>query len=119
ANRTLIESWNGTSWTVATSPNTGTSVNLLNGVSCVAANSCTAVGYYYNGTTNRTLIESWNGTSWTVATSPNTGTTTTENILDGVSCVTANACKAVGHYGSGTTARTLIESWNGTSWTVA
>jgi hypothetical protein len=47
--RTLIESWNGTSWSVVSSPNIGsaTSPNSLEGVSCTSATACTAVGVHY------------------------------------------------------------------------
>jgi hypothetical protein len=45
-NRTLIESWNGIVWTVAASPNQGTSLNFLDSMSCVSPTSCAAAGYY-------------------------------------------------------------------------
>jgi len=110
--RTLIESWNGTSWTAVPSPNLGSASdqNYLDGVSCTSASACTAVGYHYNGAF-RTLIESWNGTSWSVVPSPNRGSIS--SALNGVSCTSATACTAAGtYYQSGNTdmARTLIES---------
>ena len=44
---TLAEAWNGTSWTVQTTPNpTGATTSALSGVSCTAADACTAVGSY-------------------------------------------------------------------------
>ncbi len=52
---TLIESWNGTSWSVVTSPNPLHN-DHLEGVSCASAAGCTAVGYYRY--TSGTLIES-------------------------------------------------------------
>jgi hypothetical protein len=117
--QTLVETWNGTTWSIASSPNSGTGTNLLAGVSCVSTSFCEAVGYAVN-TSNviQTLIETWNGTSWTVVTSANTGTGT--NTLAGVSCVTASNCEAVGGStaASGVT-QTLIESWNGTAWSLA
>ncbi len=43
---TLAESWNGTAWTVRTTPNpTGAIESQLNGVSCASGGTCTAVGY--------------------------------------------------------------------------
>jgi hypothetical protein len=116
--RTLIESWNGSTWTTVASPSEGSYNNYLNGVSCVSATSCKAVGYWYNSSgVQRTLILSWNGGNWTVA-SPNKGTG--DNQLNGVSCVSATSCKAVGSYRtvSGGVLHTLIESWNGSTWTV-
>jgi hypothetical protein len=59
--KTLIESWNGTSWSVVPSPNPVTGGNLLRGVSCASAATCTAVGYSYtprsSGAVRRTLVE--------------------------------------------------------------
>ena len=114
--RTLIESWNGTSWSVVPSPNPG-SGDDLGGVSCVSAAACTAVGYYFIGDAGRkTLIESWNGISWSVVPSPNL---VLSDYLDGVSCASAAACTAVGlYFAKNGDRRTLIESWNGISWSV-
>ena len=117
-NRTLAESWNGKAWAIVASPNRGTAGNALSGVSCVSAASCIAVGGWSASGVNRTLIESWNGTAWSVVkTSPNPGKAF--NTLSGVSCASANSCKAVGKYFVGAVALTLVESWNGKTWTVA
>jgi hypothetical protein len=113
--RTLIESWNGTSWSVVPSPSPG-SGDDLGGVSCVSAAACTAVGYYSIGSGHKTLIESWDGTSWSVVPSPNVAP---NDYLDGVSCASTAACTAVGYYfAKNGDRKTLIESWNGTSWSV-
>jgi hypothetical protein len=116
--QTLIESWNGTSWSIVPSPNNGTSNNELNGVSCVSTTSCSAVGYYDTSMgVSQTLVESWNGTSWSIVPSPNNGTSNNE--LNGVSCVSTTSCSAVGYYDTSMgVSQTLVESWNGTSWSV-
>jgi hypothetical protein len=44
--------------------------------------------------TKPTLAEAWNGTSWSIQDTPNPAATS--NALDGVSCVTADSCVAVG-----------------------
>ena len=116
--QTLIEQWDGTSWSIVTSPNTDTSQdNLLYGVTCTSASQCWAVGYYNNGSADQTLIEHWNGTSWSIVTSPNGGTTQ-DNELYGVTCTSASQCWAVGLYSNGSADQTLIEHWNGTSWSI-
>jgi hypothetical protein len=61
--RTLVESWNGTAWSVVPSPNKGTvnDPNDLSWVSCVPASGCTAVGFYQLGDqplAQKTLAES-------------------------------------------------------------
>jgi hypothetical protein len=115
--RTLAESWNGTRWSVVPSPSPISVLSQLNGVSCVSAVACTAVGYYFANGDYRTLVESWNGTRWSVVPSPSPGSI--PNLLE-VSCVSAVACTAVGNTGgdSLSSARTLVESWNGTRWSV-
>src|SRR6267378_4518560 len=123
--QTLIERWDGTSWTIVTSPNAA-QINLLNSATCVSASDCWAVGYSEIvgvGTLNidQTLIEHWNGTSWTIVTSPN-ATAWAKNFLYGVTCVSASNCWAVGFsqsiVGAYNINRTLIERWDGTSWAI-
>ncbi|MFN2542748.1 MAG: hypothetical protein ABR514_11375 [Chthoniobacterales bacterium] len=51
AYRTLVEHWNGSSWSIVRSPNATKGYNLLNGVAVVAANDAWAVGQAANGNT--------------------------------------------------------------------
>ena len=99
--QTLIERWNGTSWEIASSPNTSTTQsNLLYGVTCGPASDCWAVGYYIVDAVsnlNQTLIERWDGTSWAIVNSPNTSATQS-NLLYGVTCGSTPDCWAVGYY---------------------
>jgi len=116
---TLIEEWNGAEWSLMTSPDEGGGDNFLTGVSCSSPSSCVAVGYSHdaNPSSTRTLTEIWDGTSWSVATSPDVGSG--DNALSAVSCSDATDCVAVGSsYSSSDVYRTLIESWDGTSWSV-
>jgi hypothetical protein len=115
--RTLVESWNGTTWSVVSSPNKQGTGNVLEGVSCVSASDCTAAGARSSSSGVTTLIESWNGTAWSVIPSPDKASANNE--LVGVSCAAANACTAVGDDAkiSGP-ARTLIESWDGITWSI-
>ncbi len=111
----LAESWNGTAWSLVPSPNRGTGGNFLRGVSCGSATSCTAIGDYANS--NQTLVESRNGATWSLIPSPNKGTKSNE--LDNVACQSTMSCTAVGSESNSlSTLQTLIESWNGTQWTV-
>jgi hypothetical protein len=108
---TLAERWNGTSWTIQSTPNpSGSSLSDLFGVSCTSASNCTAVG----SSATSTLAERWDGTSWTIQSTPNPPGST-QIFLDGVSCTSASSCTAVGHYQS---TLTLAEVWNGTSWAI-
>jgi len=69
---TVIEHWNGTSWKVVTSPNTGTAT-ALNSISAISptdiwAAGCGACGDV--GGNTPALIEHWDGTSWSVNPAP-------------------------------------------------
>lgn len=118
ANQTLIERWNGVLWTIASSPNNGISTNVLNSVSCLSSQDCWTVGYYQDVPLNRaqTLVQHWNGASWQIVPSPNSSPTQF-NVLNGIDCVSASECWAVGYHDSTYTV-TLIERWNGSSWSV-
>jgi hypothetical protein len=107
---TLIETWNGSTWSMATSPSPSSAVNNLDGVSCVTAGHCTRVGRYF-GSVPLTLVESWNGSSWKVVTSPDPDAS--DNLFFAVSCASASNCAAVGEAGS----QNLAASYNGTAWT--
>jgi hypothetical protein len=116
---TLIESWNGTIWSIVPSPNPGSGANLLLGVSCSRSISCQAVGFSESSKPDkkmRTLVESWNGTTWSSISSPSPGYQS--NSLGSVSCSSSVNCKALGTDSSGGPTGALIESWNGTVWSV-
>ncbi len=118
ANQTLTEHWNGTSWSVVTSPNVTAGDNVLTSVAAVSTGNVWAVGNAFDNTdsTSQTLIEHWNGASWSVVTSPNVSST---NYLSSVAVVSANDIWAVGdYYSSFTIYQTLTEHWNGTKWSV-
>jgi hypothetical protein len=74
--------------------------DTLTSVSCASANSCLAVGQYYDGITYVALVEHWNGTRWSSMEAPAPATTRLwhDDVLDRVSCPTANWCVAVGRF---------------------
>ena len=119
AHVSLVEHWNGTSWTVQRTPNpAGARDSELFGVSCVSMTACTAVGYTNSAGKYVTLVERWNGSSWSVRQTPNPAGATFSK-LSGVSCASTTACTAVGHYTNRARVEvTLAERWNGSSWTV-
>jgi hypothetical protein len=65
----LIEHWNGTAWSVVSSPVTSTGTNLT-GVTYSSATDVWAVGTDSSGTT---LTLNWNGSAWSVVSSPSAG----------------------------------------------
>jgi hypothetical protein len=106
---TLVERWNGTTWTKVISPNAGASA--LNAVAAISANDVWAVGTGGGDT----LALHWDGIGWSVVASPNVGS---NNTLKSISVVAPNDIWAVGSYSNGSFQQTLIEHWNGTSWGV-
>ncbi len=59
--QTLVEVWDGTAWTIASSPNPSTAKDTLQGVSCATSQLCTAVGQALDaGGVPATLIETGN-----------------------------------------------------------
>jgi hypothetical protein len=117
---TLAEIWNGSTWTVQSTPNPapGTAASLA-AVTCTGSSNCVAVGAFTNGASlNRNLIEVWNGSTWSVATTPDASTTLPDK-LAGVACVSATSCTAVGQTGTTPTPTPLALSWNGVAWSLA
>ena len=117
---TLIEHWDGTSWTIVSSPNPSSVQNQLDAITCNSSSDCWAVGDYKTGTNNRitqTLVERWNGSTWSVVPSANTSTTTFNKLIS-VTCTTSSDCWAVGYAFGGAADQTLAEHWNGSAWSI-
>jgi hypothetical protein len=107
----LIEHWDGTSWTVVSSPNPGLIYNYLNGVTAVSATNVWVVGGYQSSSNMLTLTEQWNGKRWKVISSPNVGTQ--GGLLNTATRVPGT--KQVWAIGN---PQTLIEHWDGISWSI-
>lgn len=121
---TLIESWNGSIWSLRSTPNPANALNaLFQGISCASQSSCVAAGYYAPfgdgpaGSPNFTLAEALTAGQWSIQSTPNPSGSLGAG-LNGVSCPTATRCEAVGF-----TADQLgnyvpaAEVWDGAAWT--
>jgi hypothetical protein len=124
----LVESYNGSTWTLQSTPSPEGSIGAgLTGVSCSATSACTAMGGYYIVAENaeRALIERYNGTSWQLQESPSpVGKPAPKGshwALSAVSCPTASSCVAVGSYDESASGKKLLlgEEWNGSRWELA
>jgi hypothetical protein len=110
--KAAIEQWDGTSWSLVSSPNPTPSLGLdsvLRGIAAISANDIWAVGAGNFSTTSgtATLIERWDGTSWKIISSPNPGTAS--NSLFGVTALRDGTVVAVGSQtNQGTDATPLI-----------
>ncbi len=113
--QTLVEHWNGSAWRIVASPS---AASVQAGLLSVTALSSTNVWAAGNSGAS-TLTEHWNGTRWTVVPSP-TPRGTLFNPLSGIAAASASNIWAVGNSQNGTSGipSTLIEHWNGTSWSL-
>ena len=116
---TLAEQWNGTAWSIQSTPtNEGNDSDLV-GVSCVSAKECIASGFSEPGGAAAALTEEWNGKEWKVKTTAKLPKEDKESWFEGVSCPSAKHCIAVGKVNVGTEGiQPLIESYNGSKWTL-
>jgi hypothetical protein len=117
----VAETWDGTSWT---DPPVAEPADMVSGqftgLSCTTPDACTAVGYYFDSADSElAFAERWDGSAWTLQSVVEPGTT--QNELKAVSCTSETACVAVGTFVASNAdpyARTLVEVWDGTAWTV-
>jgi hypothetical protein len=111
----LTETWNGHSWGIVAAPSPlNALVDVLAAVSCVASQTCEAVGASAAGLgENIALAERWAGSSWklTIEAAKDTPTDT----VSSVSCTTTSSCVALGADVSGAPVSLL---WNGKEWSV-
>jgi hypothetical protein len=116
---TLILHWDGTAWSIIPSASPGTfGLNTLYAVAATSANDVWAVGSFTNrGEFAQTLVEHWDGTSWQVI--PSANVPGSNNELYAVVALGPNNVWAVGYWGNAASGfSTLVEHWNGSSWSV-
>ncbi|HXW33538.1 MAG TPA: hypothetical protein VEJ87_03100, partial [Acidimicrobiales bacterium] len=116
---TVAEKWNGSSWSVATTPDeNGATTSTLSGVSCVNSDFCMSVG---SATTTSpdvvSLAEEWNGSSWSIENTPNVSGAI-QTFLTSVSCPAADECLAVGYSLASAGTDPIVEQWDGNTWTL-
>jgi hypothetical protein len=116
--KSLILHWNGSTWRRVASPGPVGNGAGLQGVSATTPHRVTAVGCSgcAIGGAASSLIERWNGQHWSASTAAPSG-----GDLFGVASQSARRAWAVGgyylHFGDSFDVRTLIERWNGHTWT--
>ncbi|MDT4916184.1 MAG: hypothetical protein QOH89_884 [Pseudonocardiales bacterium] len=118
--KTIAEHWNGTSWTLKTTPNhPHVKINELHAVSCT--NECVAVGQWANDSVKpRVFAERETAGTWALpAAAP--PRRKVPSLLGSVSCTSSAFCVAIGNdriecgiAGCGSTP--LIERWTGARW---
>lgn len=116
--RTLVEHWNGSSWSVVPSPNSGSGENVLLAGAAVTRSDIWAVGYRNGPGPRRTLVERLSGGKWRIVPSPSPGPRKGDSFLFAVAAVRASEVWAVGTQPA-SFSRTLAIRWNGTRWLTA
>ena len=118
ADQTLIEHWDGNSWSTTVSANTAPVLNnTLQDVTCISASDCWAIGSAADAISgvDQILTEHWDGNAWTVVSAPATGEW---DYLTSIKCTSPGSCWAVGTGIDGGTGQTksLVARWDGSSW---
>lgn len=108
----FIERWNGSVWSLMQEV-----PGEIKKVSCASTTSCVAIGVSASGFAQSWLIYETSG-SWLVtekAAAAPAGSS--EAVLNSVSC-TATSCTAVGSSKAESTYKALVETWNGSAWSI-
>ncbi len=113
--RPIASTWNGSTWKPLAQFQSYYA--SLSGVSCATRTMCWAVGTrdatFYGSPPFTAIAERWNGANWVIVGSTSTGE---ESGLNGVSCLDASWCIAVGSVTNRNGDELLVELWNGTIW---
>lgn len=113
---TLAEAWDGTRWSVQSTPNMVVGFeggSWLDGVSCGSSTACVAVGGWSEYHAAGLLAELWDGVSWALQ-NPLPSGAFISGQLNRVSCPGATVCIAVGQIAD----RPVAAAGDGTTWTI-
>ncbi len=115
--------WNGTTLTpIAAPPLPAHTLGAATSVSCVAVNSCVAIGSGASETANAgvQIIWTWNGTKWARTTVPHANPNT-DTQFSGLHCFSVTSCVVTGDSTDVTsstgTGTPVAEAWNGKAFT--
>jgi hypothetical protein len=114
--------WNGTVLTPVAAPPMpgGTELSTLNAVSCVAVNSCVAIGTAFGATSTVQIIWTWNGKTWARKTAT-AGAKGTQTELSAAHCFSLTFCVVAGTVdtvsSTSLTETLLLATWNGKAFT--
>jgi hypothetical protein len=94
----LAEGERGAAWTIQATPVPRRQLPAaLSGVSCTAADACTAVGFRGGLAGQVPLADSWQGTAWTIQATARPARSIS-SALTGISCPATVVCAAAGSY---------------------
>ncbi len=110
--RTLAGVYSSGTWSVSPGHQ-----GALYGVSCTGAGYCMAVGDRVGLAAWQALAVSYSGAGWSPVTIGDTAVGET-NVLRSVSCASASFCVAAGSYWNGALWQTLVDTWDGSAWSI-
>ena len=116
---TFIEHWNGSSWQIVPGAGAVGPYSSLEAVAGLSSSDAWATGYSSTAENSPSdaLIEHWNGSSWQIV--PAANGAGSSNGLEAVAALSASDAWAVGYTRTGNgPSSTLIEHWDGSSWSV-
>jgi hypothetical protein len=117
----VVDTWNGTKWTMHTLPTAKNMPVNVTAMSCVSLSHCVLGGQALAVTSFslQPYLALWNGKTLTRMKSPAPAGFTAASIF-GVSCVSAISCAATGDNiidGASLKSTAYTETWNGKAWT--
>lgn len=117
--QTLIQHYDGTSWSILPSPSPGARQNILYGIAAISDTDVWAVGGDQDAAGLwQTLAEHYDGTSWTVQSSVDPPGTS-GNQFYAVTAVSTSSVYATGQQsGAAFPSQVLTEHWDGKHWSV-
>jgi hypothetical protein len=114
----LIQRWDGSGWRIDRSANTKSLDTELNGVACPSTDRCIAVGLQRSGPgVFGPFAEIWDGERWKMMRVAGPPRSPDAELLD-VACPLPDRCVAVGLRATGARYEPLIETWDGSRWTI-
>jgi hypothetical protein len=121
ANSSLLEHWNGSTWSEVTIPDPDFTPGANDSISASSASDIWVVGSTLNTATDELVPEAlhYNGAAWSVVAMPQAGTNS--STIGAVTDISPTDAWAVGEDIGATSAvggSTLIEHWNGSSWSI-
>ncbi len=122
--QTLVEHYDGVSWTVMSSPNPSSTGSFLFGVTAASASDVWAVGSSGDQatTSDQTMVLHYDGVSWKQVASPNPlpKAFLNQNVMLSVTAVSSADITAVGYAQDSANLRTLtlVEHWDGVKWSL-
>jgi hypothetical protein len=120
AQQPLAVHWDGSSWSLVTTPSTSPANNdILWSVTALSPGDVWAAGYSVDRVSGNynTLIEHWNGSAWSIVPSPNPSGSI-YNFLWGIAAASPNDIWVMGRAYNGAIYPGLFEHWNGSAWNI-